>query len=61
VKYKQEAMWVSAYWARWRTAVKIELSDGEEGLVGGSEPAVKVDEVDLMTTGNGVVRGLERS
>jgi len=47
--------------ARWRTAVKTELSGGEEGLVGGSEPAVEVDEEDLMTTGNGVVRGLERS
>ena len=44
-------------------AVETELSGGEEGLVGGSEPAVEVDvdEGDLMTSGSGVVRGLERS
>ena len=36
----------------------IELSGGEEGLVGGSEPAA---EDDSMTTENAVVRGLERS
>ena len=34
-------------------------SGGEDGLVGGSEPAVDVDEDDSMTTENEVVRGLE--
>ena len=39
--------------------VEFELSGGEEGLVGGSEPAVEVDKDDSITTGNAVVQGLE--
>jgi len=38
-------------------SVKIELLGGEEGPVGGSEPAVEDDEDNSMTPGNGVVRG----
>jgi len=37
---------------------ELELSGGEEGGVDGSELAV---DIDSMTTGNEVVRGLERS
>ena len=37
---------------------ELELSGDEEGRVDGSEPAV---DVDSMTTGNKVVRRLERS
>ena len=40
-------------------SVELELSGGEEGLVGGLEPAVEVDEDDSMTTVNAVVQGLE--
>ena len=44
----------------WETLLsELELSGGEEGLVGGSEPAVNVDVDDSMTTGNVVVRGLK--
>jgi len=39
--------------------VEFKLSGGEEGLVGGSEPAIEVNEDDSMTTGNVVERGLE--
>jgi hypothetical protein len=46
-------------WAGRTLSIELELSGGEEGLVGGSEPAVEVDEDDSMTTGNAVVRGLE--
>jgi hypothetical protein len=46
-------------WAGRTLLVEFELSGGEEGLVGGSEPAVEVDEDDSMTTGNAVERGLE--
>jgi len=45
----------------WALSVELELSGGEEGLVGGSEPAVEVGADDSMHTGNAVVRGLERS
>ena len=38
----------------------IELSGGEEGLVGGSGPAAKIDGVESMTTVKGVVQGLEQ-
>lgn len=40
-------------------SVEFELLAGEEGLVGGSELAVEVDEDDSMTTGNAIVQGLE--
>ena len=46
-------------WAERTLSVEFELSGGEEGLVGGEEPAVEVDEDDSITTGNAVVRGLE--
>ena len=46
-------------WVERTLSVEFELSGGEEGLVGGSEPAVEVDEDDSITTGNAVVRGLE--
>ena len=46
-------------WVGRTLSVEFELSGGDEGLVGGSEPAVEVDEDDSMTTGNAVVRGLE--
>jgi len=35
------------------------VSGGEEGLVGGSEPAVEVNVEDSIMTGNAVVRGLK--
>jgi len=39
--------------------VEFKLSGGEEGLVGGSEPAIEVNEDDSMTIGNVAERGLE--
>ena len=42
-------------------SVEIELSGGEQGPVGGSEPLVEDDEDDSISTGNAVERGLERS
>ena len=46
-------------WTGGTLLVKLELSGGEEGLVGGSEPAVEVEVDDSTTTGNAVVRGLK--
>jgi len=45
-------------WAGRTFSIELELS-GDEGLVGGSEPAGEVDEDDSITTRNAVVRGLE--
>ena len=46
-------------WAERTLPVELKLPGGEDGLVGGSEPAVEVEEDDSMTNGNEVVRGLE--
>ena len=46
-------------WVERTLSVEFELSGGEEGLVGGEEPVVEVDEDDSITTGNTVVRGPE--
>jgi hypothetical protein len=46
-------------WARRALLDELKLSDGEEGLVGGSEAAVDIDMDDLMITGKVVVRGLK--
>ena len=46
-------------WVERTLPVKFKLSGGEEGLIGGSEPAVEVNEDDSMTTGNVIERGLE--
>ena len=46
-------------WTRGTLLGKLEVSGGEEGLVGGSEPAVEVDVDDSAATGNAVVRGLK--
>jgi hypothetical protein len=44
----------------WKARIlSVEFSGGEKGLVGGSDPAVDVD--DSMITGNAVVRGLRQS
>ena len=48
-------------WAERILLSKFESLGGEDGLVGGSEPAVDIDEDDTMITGNEVVRGLESS
>ena len=39
-------------WAGGTLSFEVELSGGEEDLVGGSEPAVEVEADDSMTTGN---------
>jgi len=44
------------FWAEGSLSVELQLSGREEGLVGGSEPVVEVDEDESMTTGNAVVR-----
>ena len=46
-------------WTGGTSLSKPEVSGGEEGLVGGSEPAVEVNVEDSITTGNAVVRGLK--
>ena len=46
-------------WTRGTLLGKLKASGGEEGLVGGSEPAVEIDVDDSTTTGNAVVRGLK--
>ena len=48
-------------WAERTLLGKFESLGGEDGLVGGSEPAVDIEEDHSMTTGNEVVRGLESS
>jgi len=46
-------------WARRTLLDELELSGGEESLVGGSEAAVDIDVDDSMITGMVVVRGLK--